>query len=252
MALKNLLFAMAIISLVASVIVPQKKPFIYRAKPAEPFSCLSARDHQHDDVVELTVYVVSWDGCELKGVIRGGKFNGRIYTLFGGFEGSLKPQVQHKITVRYDRSCGQVLFAIFPDDFQIVTPSRKAVESSDQLIAAEPAPTPIVPQRPGLNAVAFAGDRLALMSGEVYTVPASMLIVIERHAAAEKPGEQWKRCGTRLSPPCQVDHLQADGTLERWHYGSCDRKVPDTDPLSVLHFKYVPDPTCTVARLRFK
>lgn len=91
-------------------------PFVYRARNAAPFTCQTARLHKHDDVVSLTMQVTSWDGCTLKGMIKGGKFNGGVYTVFGGFEGDQKPHVKQMITVRYDRTCGQVLFAIFPDN----------------------------------------------------------------------------------------------------------------------------------------
>lgn len=88
----------------------------YHYKGRASTICATAPEHKHDDVVTLTMYVTSWDGCELRGVIRGGKFAGRTYTLFGGFESSTKLAPKQKIRVTYDRSCGRVLMAVFPKD----------------------------------------------------------------------------------------------------------------------------------------
>lgn len=81
--------------------------------------CATAPAHKHDDITTVTMYVSSWDGCELRGVIHGKKFAGKTYVLFGGFEKSQKFEVKQKIRVVYDRSCGQVLFAVFPKDVGI-------------------------------------------------------------------------------------------------------------------------------------
>lgn len=89
----------------------RSQEFNYRGKV-----CATAPAHKHTDVVTVTMYVTSWDGCELRGVIHGKKFGGKTYVLFGGFEKSQKFEVKQKIRVMYDRSCGQVLFAVFPRD----------------------------------------------------------------------------------------------------------------------------------------
>lgn len=102
-----------------------KRAFVYITK-SQATICKTAGLHQHDDVVTVTMRVVSWDGCELRGMIRrgdhfkgkghGGRFNGQLYTVFGGFENNTKLKPRQKIKVTYDRSCGQVLFASFPEN----------------------------------------------------------------------------------------------------------------------------------------
>lgn len=81
--------------------------------------CATAPAHKHDDVVTVSMSVVSWDGCELRGVIHGKKFAGKTYVLFGGFAQSQKFGVKQKVRVMYDRSCGQVLLAVFPREVGI-------------------------------------------------------------------------------------------------------------------------------------
>lgn len=92
----------------------QAPEFRYTAKASTV--CKTAPAHKHDDVITVTMYVTSWDGCNLRGVINGGKFGGKTYVLFGGFERHTKLKAEQKIKVTYDRSCGQVLLAVFPKD----------------------------------------------------------------------------------------------------------------------------------------
>lgn len=100
--------------LLLALILCQTPEFKYKAKASAV--CRTAPAHKHDDVVTVTMYVTSWDGCELRGVIRGGKFAGKTYVLFGGFDRQAKLRPKQRIRVTYDRSCGQVLFAVFPKD----------------------------------------------------------------------------------------------------------------------------------------
>lgn len=106
-----MVIVMIIIALLAVLCasIVKGQDFNYRGKV-----CATAPAHKHDDIVTVTMYVSSWNGCALRGVIHGKKFGGKTYTLFGGFESSTKLSPKQRIRVTYDRSCGQVLMAVFP------------------------------------------------------------------------------------------------------------------------------------------
>lgn len=101
-------------TLLLALLLTQTPDFRYKARATTV--CKTSPQHKHDDVVTVQMIVTSWDGCALRGSIKGGKYNGGQYVLFGGFESQAKFSPKQKIRVTYDRSCGQVLMAIFPKD----------------------------------------------------------------------------------------------------------------------------------------